>query len=48
MTLDPREFNGARWWTTDEIAGALGEPFDPHFRRFMAKPEGVVQTDSRG
>jgi hypothetical protein len=29
MTLDPREFNGARWWTTDEIGGALGEPFDP-------------------
>jgi 8-oxo-dGTP pyrophosphatase MutT (NUDIX family) len=37
MTLDPREFNGARWWTADEIASAPGEPFDPHFHRFIAK-----------
>ncbi|HEX7536189.1 MAG TPA: NUDIX domain-containing protein [Dermatophilaceae bacterium] len=37
MTPDPREFNGACWWTADEIASAPGEPFDPHFHRFMAK-----------
>lgn len=37
MTVDPREFNAARWWTADEISSAPGEPFDPQFRRFMAK-----------
>lgn len=37
MTIDEVEFQGARWWSFDEVVAASGEEFDPHFRRFMRK-----------
>lgn len=42
MTVDHREFNDSRWWTTNEIARTPGERFDPHFHRFIAKLHSVA------
>jgi hypothetical protein len=41
MTVDEVEFQGARWWSLDEVTEASGEEFDPHFRRFMRKVVAV-------
>lgn len=41
MTIDDVEFQGARWWSLDEVTAASGEEFDPHFRRFMRKVVAV-------
>jgi 8-oxo-dGTP pyrophosphatase MutT (NUDIX family) len=37
LVLDPREFNGGRWWTAAEIEAADPRLFDPHMGRFLAK-----------
>jgi 8-oxo-dGTP diphosphatase len=37
LVLDPREFNGGRWWTAAEIEAADPQLFDPHMCRFLAK-----------
>lgn len=42
MTLDQREFNDSRWWTSNEISSTSQERFDPHFHRFIAKLQSAV------
>lgn len=37
LVLDPREFNGGRWWSAAEIGRADPALFDQHMGRFLAK-----------
>jgi 8-oxo-dGTP pyrophosphatase MutT (NUDIX family) len=37
LTVDPREFWDARWWTPAEVATTDPARFDPHFTRFLSK-----------
>jgi 8-oxo-dGTP diphosphatase len=38
--LDPREFEGGRWWDIDRFGTPVS---DPHFVRFVTKLEAVLQ-----
>ncbi|MEV6349290.1 NUDIX domain-containing protein [Actinoplanes sp. NPDC051851] len=39
LTPDAGEFHRVRWWSRDELAAADPARFDPHLRRFLAKPQ---------
>lgn len=39
---DPREFDGVRWYSLDELLGEPIEEFDPHTHRFVRKLNKVV------
>ncbi|HEY1826427.1 MAG TPA: NUDIX hydrolase [Acidimicrobiales bacterium] len=37
LSIDESEFNGAWWWSFEEVTSANEKSFDPHFLRFMQK-----------
>ncbi|MFE3638793.1 NUDIX hydrolase [Streptomyces cellostaticus] len=37
LRLDPGEFDGARWWSFDELLSEPVDRFDPHIHRFARK-----------
>lgn len=43
ITADPREFNGFRWFTLDEVLTTDIATLDPHMHRFITKLKSFIR-----
>lgn len=48
LTVDPTEFNEARWWTPAAVHAQESGRFDPHYQRFVTKTHGRACCDPGG